>query len=159
MMIENGRLKPLRRTRIRVKGVSTTAELKEEIQGLVREIVMLRDKGCILKNVRCGNEIGMPGIVWQADHLISRSNSATFADTRLIVCICKNCHGWKSVGSNLRKVEYDELVKKILSKERLALWNRCEVDSWRVNKKGAYDWGLEIVSLKNQLNKLKNEQN
>lgn len=143
-----------RKSRIRVKGVSDTSELKSEIQRLVREIVMLRDKGCILKS-RCGNEIGVPGIVWQADHLISRANSATFADPRLIVCICKGCHAWKSVGSNMRKVEYDRLVKKILPPDRVTLWERCEADSWRVHKKGAYDWKLEIVSLKTHLAKLK----
>jgi hypothetical protein len=31
----------------------------------------------------------------QADHLTTRANSATYADTRLIVCACKGAHGWK----------------------------------------------------------------
>ena len=85
---------PLKRTRLRVVGVSDTAELKKEIQRLVREIVMIRDKGCVLRSKRhCGGNLDTEGVVIQADHLITRSNSATFADTRLIVCICKSCHG------------------------------------------------------------------
>lgn len=143
----------MRRIRIRVKGVSETADLKQEIQDLVREIVILRDGGCILRDKRnCGGEIGRA--VMQADHLITRANSATFADTRLIVCLCQPCHGGFK---KWHKEEYDALVKSILPASRVALWNRCEADSWRVHKKGAYDWRLEIVNLKQILNKLKKE--
>src|SRR5258708_5176717 len=77
---------------LRVKGVSTASQLKEEIQALLRAIAIKRDRGCILRMERdCGGEIGQA--VLQADHLISRSNSATFADERLVVCLCKSCHG------------------------------------------------------------------
>jgi hypothetical protein len=38
------------KTRLRIKGISETAELKDEIQCLVRDIVIIRDGGCILRN-------------------------------------------------------------------------------------------------------------
>ncbi len=113
------------------------------IQALVREIVIKRDGGCILRNKRrCGGDVGFA--VLQADHLITRANSATFADTRLIVCVCRSCHAWKSLGSNNRKAEYDTLVKTILPADRVALWERCERDSWKPVRTGVA--GKEIVS-------------
>ncbi len=114
---------------------------------------MIRDKGCILRNVRCGAVMGDTGVVWQADHLISRSNSATFGDTRLIVLICQSCHGWKSIGGNARKAEYDTMVKRILPKERVALWEIAEADK-RPHKE---DWTLTEISLQRELQHLKEE--
>ncbi len=147
---------PLKRTKLRVVGHSTTAELKKEIQFLLRLIVIRRDRGCILRDVRhCGGELGIEGVVFQADHLISRSNSATFADSRLVVCVCKRCHGWKSVGSNKRKTEYDELVKPLLSNKIQTLWDQCEQDSWKPSRTGANDWKLHIIQLKQELGLLK----
>lgn len=142
--------KPMKRTKIRVKGHSTVAELRDEIQSLVRDIVMLRDGGCILRKHRlCGGEIGEAVI--QADHLITRSNSATYADTRLIVCLCKRCHGWK----HWYEKDYDRLVKTILSPERVKLWEKCEEDRSRhITHKP--DWKLEIISLKQERDKLRN---
>lgn len=137
----------LRKTKLRVVGHSTTAELKQEIQDLVRDIVILRDGGCILRNIRRCNDS-----VLQADHLITRANSATFADTRLIVCLCRTCHGGFK---KWHKEEYDELIKSILPKNRLELWEKCQKDSWRPVRTGAHDWKLAIVGLKAELKKLK----
>ena len=143
---------PLKRSKLRVVGHSTVAEQKKEIQFLLRQIVIQRDKGCILRNIRyCGGELGNEGVIFQADHLISRSNSATFADSRLVVCVCKRCHGWKSVGSNKRKAEYDQLVKPLLSKERQKLWEKCEKDLWMPKRTGSNDWKLFIIALKQEL--------
>ena len=137
----------LKRTKIRVKGHSTTAQLKEDIQYLVREIVIKRDGGCILRDVRhCGGDIGFA--VLQADHLITRANSATFADTRLIVCLCKGCHGgWKQFNPK----EYDELIKTVISTERVKLWEKCEKESWKPKRTSARDWKLEIIALEQEL--------
>ena len=140
--------KPLKRTRLRVVGVSDTAELKKEIQSLVREIVMLRDKGCVLRFKRhCGGNLDTEGVVIQADHLITRANSATFADTRLIVCICKSCHGWKRWNANM----YDVLIREVISKARVKLWDKCEAGRYTYKREGAYDWRLEIVNLEREL--------
>ena len=86
--------KQLKRTKLRVVGVSTTAELKQEIQDLLRQICILRDKKCILYGIKCRHEYGDEGVVFQAEHLIERSQSESFADPRLVVLVCKNCHGW-----------------------------------------------------------------
>lgn len=140
---------PLKRTRIRVAGKSTTAEDKKEIQRLVREIVMKRDGGCVLRKLRnCGGEIGQAVI--QADHLITRGNSATFADTRLIVCLCRNCHGWK----HYHEKEYEALVRTILPKQRIQLWDRCE-EARQAHRTHKADWKIEILALKQELLNLK----
>jgi hypothetical protein len=120
----------MKKTKLRVKGISTTAELKRDIQALVREIVIIRDGGCILRDKRCHvtarveNNKVISDTVIQADHLVTRANSATFADTRLIVCICKGCHAWK----HWNEKEYDNLVKTVLPKDRLELWEKAEKD-------------------------------
>lgn len=143
-----------RGTKLRVEGKSTAAELKREIQRVARDIVIKRDGGCILRNItffngpQCGGYTKDGALILQADHLVSRSNSATYADTRLIVCVCKSHHGWKSVGSNLRKKLYDDLVRSILPKDRVELWDRCEEDSWRPTK---MDWKMELAALQQQL--------
>lgn len=154
--------KPLRRTKLRVVGHSETSDIKQEIQDLCRAIVIARDGGCIFRNQyawmaqgsipACGGfRISDGELILQADHLITRANSATFADTRLIVCVCQAHHGWKSLGSNARKAQYDELVRTLISPERVALWDRCEQDSWRPKRTSAMDWKLQLAALKNEL--------
>jgi len=99
---------------------SEVSEIKRNIQALLRDTVIDRDGGCILRNMRlCGCDIGCAAL--QADHLITRANSATYADPRLVVCVCRPCHAWKSLGGNLRKAQHDALVRTILSPERVAL--------------------------------------
>jgi len=41
----------MKRSALCIKGISETAELKQEIQDLVRAIVIIRDGGCLLRNV------------------------------------------------------------------------------------------------------------
>jgi hypothetical protein len=151
-----------RRKRLRVVGHSDTAEVKRNIQDLVRAIVIARDGGCIFRNLYdylhgqppCGGYAKDGHLILQADHLLSRSNSATYADTRLIVCVCKGHHGWKSVGNNLRKAQYDALVKTLLPPDRVKLWEACEADSWRAHRTGIYDWKMAEIALTAELTKL-----
>lgn len=154
--------------RLRVAGVSDTAETKRNIQALLREIVIRRDGGCIFRLPKyientsyaqtgvppCNGYRNDGQLVLQADHLISRSNSATYADSRLVVCVCKGHHGWKSLGSNLRKKQYDAIVRQLLSPERVALWDKCEADSWRAVRTSACDWKLAEVALEAQLEQM-----
>jgi len=136
--------------KLNVVGHSDTAEIKREIQAVAREIVIKRDGGCILRDKRWCN--GVPGLaVLQADHLITRANSATYADTRLIVCVCQPCHAWKSLGGNRAKAQYDALVKTLLPPDRVALWERAEADSWRPHRNYVADWKLELTVLRVEL--------
>lgn len=143
-----------RKTPLRVKGHSDTGDLKERIQELARSIVIIRDGGCVLRNI-----YGIPGcnghrkdgqLILQADHLITRANSATFADTRLIVCICKGHHGWKE----WHKEEYDALIKNVIGAGRAALWDRCEQDRWRPVRKYTADWALHVAALEQELREI-----
>lgn len=148
----------MRRTRLQVVGHSETADLKKEIQYLVREIVIIRDKGCLFQREKghiCSGYANDGHLILQADHLMTRGNSGTFADTRLIVCVCKGIHGWKSVGSNMRKAEYDERVKKLISKDRIELWEEWEKKRFNSFRMSAYDWKMEVVNLKSELEELK----
>ena len=135
--------KPLRK-----KSKNPASQAKERIQALLREIVIARDKGCILRFIRkCGGEVGEA--VLQADHLVTRANSATFSDSRLVVCICRNCHGWK----RWWKEEYDELVKTILPKERVTLWERAEKERKTHKPHQGINWNTEEAYLKQELRK------
>ena len=127
---------------MRKKGKSDVALLKAEIQRLVRCIVIARDKTCILRNIRhCTDE------VLQADHLITRANSSTYDDTRLIVCVCRSCHGWK----HWHEREYNALLKSLLPKKRVELWERAEEDSWKPTHRVSSDWRMSVAALKQEL--------
>jgi hypothetical protein len=146
----------MKRTKLRVKGISSISQLKDDIQYLVRLIVTIRDGGCILRSVRgCGaiasvlDDKVVSDTTIQADHLITRANSATYADTRLIVCLCKGCHGWK----HWHEKEYDEMVKKILPKDRVELWKKCEEDM-HAHKTCKKDWAMEKLILEQEYKKL-----
>ncbi len=158
--------KPLKKTKLRVVGISTTAELKREIQDLLRQIVIIRDGGCILRYLQgklykdipipyCNGYKNDGTLIYQADHLLERSNSETYAVSKLVVCVCKGHHGWKSVGSNLRKKEYDSIIRDLLPPERVKLWDACEKRRLMSYKMGAYDWKLEIINLRAELAELK----
>lgn len=140
---------------------SETATLKREIQALLREIVIIRDGGCIFRNLyyadfpQCGGYRNDGQIILQGDHLITRASSATYADSRLVVCVCKAHHGWKSVGANRRKAQYDEIVKTLISPERVALWEACERDSWRPTRNFSMDWVLAKLALEKELEELR----
>lgn len=139
--------------KINVVGHSDTATIKKDIQRLLREIVIKRDGGCILRNVRNCN--GLPGqAVLQADHLITRANAATYGEPRLVVCVCRSCHYWKSVGSNRNKEQYDQMVWKLLPADRASLWQKCKEASWMPTRKYATDWRLVQAHLKQELEKM-----
>lgn len=151
--MELKRLTPLKRkTALNIVGHSDTAQLKEAIQVELRRIVIARDGGCVLRNSydvqSCGGYAKDDHLILQADHLLTRANSATFADPRLVVCVCKAHHGWKSVGSNRNKAQYDAAVHKVLSEERVTLWDACEKDSWRPRRTYSSDWAKELAYLK-----------
>jgi hypothetical protein len=143
-----------RRTKLRVVGHSEISETKRRIQDLLLAVVKRRDGGCILRLLpwhTCNGFANDGHLILQADHLITRGNAATYADSRLVVCVCMGAHGWKSVGGNLRKAQYDAIVKTLLPSDRVALWEACEADSWRPHRTSAMDWKLQEVALQKEL--------
>ena len=153
---------PLKRhTALKQHSSSDVAKVKENIQALIREIVILRDGGCIFRDPDIQARFDLPPcngyakdghLILQADHLVTRANSASYADPRLVVCACKGHHGWKSVGGNRRKAIYDEAVRKIIEPERVALWDRMEADerSKHGNRYALSDWKKEEAYLLTQ---------
>ena len=108
----------MKRTLLAQKGTSDTSLIKQDIQDTVRGIVIIRDGGCIARDESwhtCSGYRNDGELILQADHLLTRANSATYINTRLIVCICVGLHGWK----------YNERIRPLQSHERVALWNRC----------------------------------
>lgn len=143
-----------RKTKLRVKGKSETSEIKRDIQALLREIVIIRDGGCILRNFpetgKCGGRRKDGELILQAEHLHTRANSASYADHRLVVCLCKRHHiFWKPQHAD----EYYQIVKYHIGKERTELLERVQND----HKPHKMDWKLEKVALEQELKRLQNE--
>lgn len=147
--------KPLRRTPLRVVGHSTTTELKNEIQALLRQIVILRDGGCILRHFKneinpqyqeCGDFRKDGQLILQAEHLHSRNNASSFSDTRLIVCICRRHHIFYK---RQYPDEYYKLVKKHIGTIRSILLERVQNDHTPYK----IDLKLEKIALEKELQK------
>lgn len=133
----------LRRTKLRVVGHSTTAELKKEIQALLRQIVIKRDGGCFLRGyahriapqyMACGPYRNDGKLVLQAEHLHSRSNANSFSDSRLVVCVCMRHHIFYKPQHS---AEYNELAREYIGPQTAALWDRVRDDrsAWKVDLK------------------------
>ena len=126
-------------------------KIKDEIQALLRQIVIKRDGGCVLRYIpeagTCGGYKKDGNLIFQAEHLISRSHNVSFADLRNIVCLCKYHHGyWKPQNSRL----YWELIEKIVGEERWAWIKKTEADK----KPYKMNWILIQLALKQELNKM-----
>lgn len=130
------------------------SNVKDRIQDLVREIVILRDDTCVLYGVAdvpsCNGHAKDGHLILQADHLITRSNSATYSDTRLIVCICKGHHGWKKWNEE----RYNEVMRSVLPTARVSLWLQCQDARYRSVRMRASDWLNEEAALKQELRQL-----
>lgn len=134
----------MKRGKLRVAGKSDTATVKREIQALLREYAIARDGGCVLKDKGAGVCAGP----LQAEHLVSRANSASFGDMRNIICLCQRHHiFWKPQNSRL----YWELVEEIIGPERWAWIKRVEADK----RPYKMDWCLIKVALEQEVRKLK----
>lgn len=130
-----------RKTKLRVAGKSTASQLKREIQAVLREAVIRRDAGCVLRSF---SEAGNCSGPLQAEHLISRANSATFADFRNIVCLCQRHHiFWKPQHSRL----YWELIEEVIGPERWRFIKLAEVD----HRPYKTDWKLALLVLQKEL--------
>lgn len=134
--------KPLKRTKLRVAGTSTTAELKKDIQALLREIALKIYGTCVLSKYpetgACGSYTRAGNLILQAEHLNSRSNTATFGDMRNIVLLCQRHHiYWKPQNSQ----KYWELIEKVIGKERWDWYLRAKED------KRPYKVDLKLIKI------------
>lgn len=141
-----------RKTKLHVVGHSTTTELKNEIQAMLRKIVIKRDGGCFLRNYRskiqpqyvnCGGYRNDGELILQAEHLHSRSNANSFSDSRLVVCCCQRHHiYYKPQYSD----EYNSIAREFIGKERSKLWDRVAAD----HSPHKVDLKLELLALKQE---------
>src|SRR5436853_7479630 len=76
-----------RRTPMKQKSNSETAEIKERIQALLRAAVIQRDGGCIFRHYpeagACGSYRKDGVLILQADHLNTRARNISYGDVRL----------------------------------------------------------------------------
>ena len=143
---------PLRtKTRIRVVGNSDTAEIKERIQALLRQLAIQRDGGCILRHYpeagSCGGYRNTGELILQAEHLVTRSNSVSFADMRNIVCLCRHHHGHFKPEHSL---EYWMLIERHIGLARWA-WIQRVLNDRAPHRFYLADWKLAEVALHREL--------
>src|SRR5690349_21322602 len=66
-------------------------EVKRRIQVLLRDIAIAQDGGCVLRFYpeadNCGGYRKDGQLILQAEHLVTRKNSVSYADMRNIVCL------------------------------------------------------------------------
>lgn len=149
----------LRRTKLNMRGASDNSVLKESIQALAREIVIIRDGGCIFRHYT--EEAGLCGgyrldgeLILQYDHLNSRVFSISFADTRLGICACERYHiKWKPQNSD----KYNEIARRHIGEARSLLLTRVQEDRG-AHRRYSSDWKLAEAALKQELKELKEAQ-
>lgn len=137
--------KPLSRSTLAKLSKSPVAATKRRIQAFVRQIVILRDGGCILRHYGASGKCSGP---LQGEHLISRANSATYGDTRNIVCLCQRHHiFWKPQNS----LAYWSYIMDSLGKDRWSWVKLAQADAARPHK---VDWLATELVLQAELTQL-----
>lgn len=140
------KMKPLKR-----KSRSELAKCKDRIQSLLRQICILRDGGCVLRNYpeagQCGGYRDDGELILQAEHLITRERNISYGDMRNIVCLCKYHHGyWKPQHSRL----YWDLIRKVIGEKRWEWLKRVEADK-KSYTFGIWEWNKIEIWLKKEL--------
>lgn len=139
---------PMRRARLRVKGHSETADLRDQAQGLLRAIAIQRDKKCVLSNYpetgKCGPHKKNGELILQYDHLNSRVHARSFSDSRLGILVCQRHHIFYK---RQYPFEYERCAIDAIGKERAKLLYRVRED------RTAYktDLKLEVLALEKEL--------
>lgn len=85
-----------RRAPLRASSKEPIAQAKVRIQARIREIVIARDGGCVLRHYPeagpCACRKSDGSLILQAEHLVTRAASRYYADLRNVVCLCKYHH-------------------------------------------------------------------
>lgn len=144
----------MKRSPLRKKSKNPTAECKDRIQKLLRELVILRDGGCVLRHFpeagRCGGYRKDGEQILQAEHLNSRQYSVSYADPRNIVCLCLSHHSFfKQKNGAL----YWKLIEKIIGGKRWD-WLQRVIEDRKSHHFGLWDWEKAELALKQEIEKL-----
>ena len=132
---------PMKRSRLNYRSSSDSSLLKEQIQAALRDVVIKRDGGCVLRNCP---ETGACNQVLQAEHMNSRTHMISFADSRLAVCLCSRHHiFWKPQNS----ARYWELIEELIGPKRWELFQKVKAD--RMSHK--VDLKMALIYLKEEL--------
>lgn len=135
---------------LRINGISDVSTLKREIQALLREFVIKRDGGCVLRHYP---ETGACDSVLQAEHLVSRARSQFYADTRNVICVCRRHHiFWKPQNSQ----RYWKLIEQILGPKRWKWYELAEATKTPYHM-ALGDWKITKTVLKNEISLLGND--
>lgn len=140
----------LKRTKLRVVGHSTTAEIKREIQALLRQISIYRDGGCVFRNYpesgACGCRRKDGELILQFDHLHSRTHAISFSDSRLGICVCKRHHFYFK---KQYPALYEKIAREVIGKKRCKLLDAVRED----RRPYKVDLKLEKLALEQELKK------
>lgn len=136
------------------KSKSPVTQCKDRIQSVLREIAIKTYGKCVLSKYRetgvCGPRRKDGQIIVQAEHLVSRARSVSYADMRNIVLLCKRHHGyWKTQNSR----RYWEIIEEIIGPERWKWIKKVEADQRGYNFQ-LYDWEKLEIGLRDELKKL-----
>jgi hypothetical protein len=142
----------MRRTPLRKTSKSPVALCKARIQALLREIAILRDGGCFLRNRaefgQCGGYGSKSGkLIQQFDHLNTRERNISYGDPRLGVCVCLRHHFYFK---KQYPYEYEKAAREFIGPERTALLERVKADR-KTYAMGIYEWGKIEIALKQEL--------
>lgn len=132
----------LARKNLRVRGISDSSILKEEIQALLREISIIRDGGCVFRKYPesgvCGGFRKDGKLILQFDHLNSRTHAISFSNPDLGICVCKRHHiFWKKQYS----AQYEAIARKIIGIKRCKILDAVRAD------RHAYKIDLKLAKL------------
>lgn len=151
--MRTGKTSGMKRSRLKKESDSPTAVIKRDIQARLRDGAILRDGGCVLRHFpeagECFDRRKDGELILQAEHLITRANSATYADLRNIVCLCRGHHlKFKKQHSYL----YWKLIERQIGPDRWKWFKLAEADKRKINKP---DWKLSLLAIEQDIKNLK----
>lgn len=123
-----------RRTPLKKQSDSSVSKLKRDIQAKLRQRAIERDGSCVIGQYQhwlpfqyqeCGPHRNDGELILQAEHLVGRANSASYADMDNIILLCMRHHFFfkKQHGAL-----YWELVRKHIGEARWAKVQQYELD-------------------------------
>lgn len=113
--------------------------------------MIARDNGCVLRFYPeagdCGGYTKAGDLILQAEHLVTRANSASFAELDNVVCLCQRHHGYFKPQHSLL---YWSLIERHIGPER---WRK--VQAWlhdaRPHRMTERDWVMASLVLRQEL--------